>query len=100
MSHREEDKKTLSWKTLLLWLLLVRSRGKEGVHVLEAAHCGTSACAVALSLLVTNKLPVSCSGLIVSSKSSALFPAYLLRGRMLNAGGTDSSWEPTYLPSL
>ena len=72
MSHREEDQRTLSWKTLLLWLLLVRNGGKEGVHVLEAAHCGTSACAVVLSLLITKELPVSCSGLVVSPKSSAL----------------------------
>lgn len=99
MSHRRGQKNVVM-ENITLWLLLVRNRGKEGVHVLEAAHCGTSACAVALSLLVTNELPVSCSGLIVSPKSSALFPAYLLRGRMLDAGGTDSSWEPTYLPSL
>lgn len=49
MPHRGENKKTLSWKTLLLWFLLVRNGRKEGVHILEAAHCGTSECAVFLS---------------------------------------------------
>lgn len=63
-----------------------------GVHALEGAHCGASAHAAVPSLLVTNELPVSCSGLVVSPKSSALFPAYLPRVRMLDADGTDSFW--------
>lgn len=65
--------------------MLVRNGGKEG------AHCGTSACAVVLSLLVTTKLWSVLFWLVLQG---VLFPAYLPRGRMLDAGGTDSSWGP------